>query len=175
PRLVRKNTVASTAVARDRKFAEPVAPKRLPEEPPPNPEPMSAPLPCCRSTSPMITRATSTCRPMTICVHISIGSVLNFRGARRGFHYGDEIARHQRRATDQSAIHVPHRKQRRRIVRLDAAAVEKTRARMQLSSQECVHLLSLLRCRRTSRTDRPHRFVRHHRLLQRLHSIQIQY
>src|ERR1700739_3120133 len=47
PIVVRKKTVASTAVVRDRKLAEPLAPKRLPEAPLPKAAPMSAPLPCC--------------------------------------------------------------------------------------------------------------------------------
>src|SRR5436190_9091504 len=120
-----KNTVASTAVARDRKFAEPVAPNRLPEEPPPKPEPMSAPLPCWSSTRPMITSATSTCSETTIVVHISIGSILflPFRGLSRSFHYADEVRRHQRCAADQSAIHVRQREQTRRVARLHAAAI----------------------------------------------------
>ena len=49
-----KNTVASTAVDRLRKFAEPEAPNRLPDDPLPNDAPMSAPFPCCSSTSAMI-------------------------------------------------------------------------------------------------------------------------
>jgi hypothetical protein len=52
PRLVTKNTVARIAVVRDRKFAEPAAPNRLPDEPLPNAAPMSAPLPCWSSTNP---------------------------------------------------------------------------------------------------------------------------
>ena len=45
-RVATKNTLASTAVVRDRKLALPEAPNRLPEEPPPKEAPMSAPLPC---------------------------------------------------------------------------------------------------------------------------------
>ena len=41
-----KNTVAKTAVVRDKKLALPVAPKRLPDPPLPKAAPMSAPLPC---------------------------------------------------------------------------------------------------------------------------------
>src|SRR5205823_12358775 len=41
-----KNTLASTAVVRERKLALPEAPKRLPEAPLPKAAPMSAPLPC---------------------------------------------------------------------------------------------------------------------------------
>lgn len=44
--LETKNTAASTAVVRDKKFAEPEAPNKLPDEPLPNAAPMSAPLPC---------------------------------------------------------------------------------------------------------------------------------
>ena len=57
---VTKNTAARMAVVRERKFAEPVAPKRLPEEPLPNAAPMSAPLPCWSSTRPMMPSAAMT-------------------------------------------------------------------------------------------------------------------
>src|ERR1035437_1819161 len=59
-RLVTKNTKANIAVARDRKFAEPLDPKRLPEEPLPNAAPMSAPLPCWSKTNPMMPNAAIT-------------------------------------------------------------------------------------------------------------------
>jgi hypothetical protein len=59
PKLERKNTAARIAVVRDRKFAEPEAPKRLPDAPLPNAAPMSAPLPCCYSTNPQIAAAIS--------------------------------------------------------------------------------------------------------------------
>ncbi len=52
-----KKIAAHTAVDRDRKLALPVAPKRLPEAPLPKDAPMSAPLPCCTSTRPIITSA----------------------------------------------------------------------------------------------------------------------
>src|SRR5439155_13356882 len=61
PKLVAKNSAASTAVERDRKFAEPAAPKIEPDEPLPNAAPMSAPFPCCRSTNPQIPAATIRC------------------------------------------------------------------------------------------------------------------
>jgi hypothetical protein len=41
-----KNTVANTAVVRDKKLALPLAPNKLPEPPLPKAAPMSAPLPC---------------------------------------------------------------------------------------------------------------------------------
>ena len=56
-----KNTPAHTAVERDKKFALPVAPNKLPDAPLPNDAPMSAPLPCCTSTRPIITSAARTC------------------------------------------------------------------------------------------------------------------
>src|SRR6185503_11362208 len=76
-RLRMKNTVASTAVVRDRKFADPVAPKRLADAPPPNPEPMSAPLPCWSSTSPMIARAITTCSTIITVYQSSMSAFLS--------------------------------------------------------------------------------------------------
>jgi len=64
-RLVAKKSVASTAVARLRKLAEPVAPKRLPEEPLPKAAPMSAPLPCCTRTRPITLTAARMCTVRT--------------------------------------------------------------------------------------------------------------
>src|SRR6185369_7937871 len=61
PRLEAKNTAASIAVVRDRKLADPAAPKRLPDEPLPKAAPMSAPFPCCNRTNPQIATATSRC------------------------------------------------------------------------------------------------------------------
>ena len=71
-KVLTKNTVAQTAVERERKLALPVAPKRLPEEPLPKEAPMSAPLPCCTSTKPIMPRAESICtarrRVIQICM-----------------------------------------------------------------------------------------------------------
>lgn len=61
-RLVTKNTVARIAVVRLRKFAEPRAPKTVDEAPLPNAAPMSAPFPCCSSTSTTSATATNRCR-----------------------------------------------------------------------------------------------------------------
>jgi hypothetical protein len=52
-----KNTAAHTAVDRDKKLALPVAPNKLPEAPLPKDAPMSAPLPCCTSTKPIMASA----------------------------------------------------------------------------------------------------------------------
>src|ERR1700748_512213 len=62
PSVVAKKTVAQTAVERDRKFALPVAPNRLPDAPLPNDAPMSAPLPCWISTRPIMATADRICR-----------------------------------------------------------------------------------------------------------------
>ena len=56
-----KNTAAAAAVERDRKFALPLAPNKLPEAPLPKDAPMSAPLPCWISTRPIIAMAASSC------------------------------------------------------------------------------------------------------------------
>src|SRR3954466_898138 len=161
-----KNTVASAAVARERKFAEPVAPNRLEDEPPPNPEPMSAPLPCWSSTRPMMPSAVSTCTTMITFVQNPIR--LSF--PRSGPHDGEEILRHQRCAAYQPAIHVRHRKNRRRIVRLHTAAIEDRRALEDPLADQRVHRLRLFRRRRAARADRPDRLVSHHRPGKRLDS-----
>jgi hypothetical protein len=45
-RVHAKKILAKTAVERLKKLADPLAPKRLPDDPAPKPVPMSAPLPC---------------------------------------------------------------------------------------------------------------------------------
>jgi hypothetical protein len=90
PMLVRKNIVAAIAVARDRKFADPLAPNRLPEAPLPKAAPMSAPLPCCNSTRPTKTADTSKCKIQT---SVSIYSISKKSGCRLAD--GDELIGHQ--------------------------------------------------------------------------------
>src|SRR5262245_57609206 len=167
-----KKSVASTAVARDRKFAEPVAPNRLEEAPPPKPEPMSAPFPCCSSTRPMIASATTTCTTMIRLVQNPILLVLSplaFSGSRlplrrrRGARDGEEIRRHQRGAADQAAVDIRHRKHRRRVLRLHAAAIENAHARRNPLARERMHRLRLLRCRGAPGADRPYRLVSQYR------------
>src|SRR5439155_16163925 len=69
PRLVAKNTAARTAVVRERKLAAPEEPKRLPAEPLPKAAPMSAPLPCCSSTSTtMLTAARMWNTSTNVCI-----------------------------------------------------------------------------------------------------------
>src|SRR5512139_3143602 len=120
-----KKIVAHTAVERDRKLALPLAPNRLPAEPLPNDAPMSAPLPCCTSTSPIIVSAVSSWTTSTmfirICMDVFSSSIPD--SARRATD-GDEVGRLQRRAADQSTVDVGLCEQRRRVVGLDAAAVE---------------------------------------------------
>jgi len=55
-----KNIAAAIAVDFDKKLDEPLAPNKLPDEPDPKAAPMSAPLPCCSKTSPMIANADNT-------------------------------------------------------------------------------------------------------------------
>ena len=54
------NVALPAAWVNQYRFAEPVAPNRLPDEPEPNAAPMSAPLPCCRRTSTITPIALST-------------------------------------------------------------------------------------------------------------------
>src|SRR3990167_4562307 len=71
-KLVTKNNVATTAVLRLRKLAEPLEPNRLPAEPVPNAAPISAPLPCCISTRPINTTAVKICTTQTnVSTHYS--------------------------------------------------------------------------------------------------------
>ena len=58
--VAEKKIAAATPVDFDRKFEEPVAPNKLPEAPEPKAAPMSAPLPCCSNTRPIIVKAAST-------------------------------------------------------------------------------------------------------------------
>jgi len=60
PRVLEKKIAAITAVDRERKLADPEAPKTVPELPDPKAAPISAPFPCWRSTSTMMPRAEST-------------------------------------------------------------------------------------------------------------------
>jgi len=57
PILEMKKIAAMIAVVRLRKLAEPDEPNTLPAEPLPNAAPMSAPLPCCSSTRPIMLSA----------------------------------------------------------------------------------------------------------------------
>ena len=61
-----ENNVAQTAVAREKKLAEPRAPNTVPDAPAPNAAPASAPLPRCSSTSTMISNAISVCAIKTV-------------------------------------------------------------------------------------------------------------
>ena len=64
-RVATKNTLASTAVVRDRKLALPEAPNRLPDAPLPKAAPMSAPLPCCIRIRPTMASADTICATST--------------------------------------------------------------------------------------------------------------
>ena len=97
-KLVTKNNAANTAVNFENNVAVPRAPKTVPEAPEPNPAPASAPFPRCMSDLSMS------------------------RGSRRA--YLKKLIGAQRRAAHQTAVHIAHREQLRRIRCLDAAAVQ---------------------------------------------------
>src|SRR5689334_20875130 len=120
-----KNTAAQTAVERDRKLALPVAPNRLPDAPLPNDAPMSAPLPCCSSTSPIMASAVTICRPRTrfITMFMQCDFLLVVVSA-GGAADGDEVRGLERCAADQAAVEVGLGEELRCVVGLDAAAVE---------------------------------------------------
>ncbi len=59
-RVQAKNTAAATPVDLETKLEEPVAPNKLPDAPEPNAAPISAPLPCCNNTRPIINIADKT-------------------------------------------------------------------------------------------------------------------
>src|SRR5260370_41104080 len=113
-----KKIAARTAVVRERKLAEPLAPNRLPEEPLPKAAPTSAPLPCWSRTRPMMQSAMMT-STMSVKVNqksMLFPSELSLRcGADR-----DELLRRERRPADQTAVNIGHRKQLRCIAGLDA-------------------------------------------------------
>src|SRR5690349_14872530 len=158
-----KKTAAQAAVERDRKFALPVAPNRLPDAPLPNDAPMSAPLPCWIRTSPIITRAARICSATIRFINrFMLGRLrllfLSRDGARarrsgRCPADGSEVAGLQGGAADQPAVDVGLREQRAGVVGLDAAAVEDLHVAgvlgggMQLGAQQRMHGLRFVRRR----------------------------
>src|SRR5690606_34915418 len=101
---------------------EPVAPNRLPEAPPPNAAPMSAPLPCWSSTRTITPSAVTTCAIIKRLFSQPIESSpcagrglprpgLSGSGHRRRAADGQEIVGDERSTADQSAVHVRHREQ----------------------------------------------------------------
>src|SRR6202042_496433 len=119
-KLVTKNRPANTAVNFENNVLVPRAPNTVPEAPEPNPAPASAPLPRCRSTSPMIISASSTCTPKIIPRNIRNLSMANGRGRANLL----KLFGAQGSAPHQSAIHVRHREQLLGVAGLYAAAVE---------------------------------------------------
>src|SRR5580658_3745338 len=161
-RLVAKNIAANTAVNFENKVLVPRAPNTVPEAPEPNPAPASAPLPLCMSTSKMIISASKTCTPRIIPRNIRNLSMASGRSRA----YLLKLIGAQRSATYQSAVHVGHREQLRRVAGLYAATVEDPQMARYLSilrvnaiAQERVHRLRLLRRSRAARPDGPHRFI----------------
>src|SRR5271167_2227952 len=118
------------AVVRERKFADPAAPKRLPEEPLPNAAPMSAPLPCCSRTKPISVAATTRCTP-TRSVSQTISSILYAPPVLFDLGTGDrqKFIRLERRTADQGTVDIRAREQGLRVVRFNAATVEQRHRR----------------------------------------------
>src|SRR5665213_1649910 len=161
-KLVTKNSPANTAVNFENKVLVPRAPNTVPDAPAPNPAPASAPLPFCRSTSPMIISASNICTAKIKPRSIRNLSVANGR-SRANL---PKLISAQRSATYQPTIHIGHAKQLRRIAGLDAATVEDTQMARHLSilgvdstAQKRVHGLGLVRRRRAPRADGPHRLI----------------
>src|SRR6478672_2764596 len=102
-----KNTVASTAVVRDRKLALPLAPNRLPELPLPKAAPMSAPLPCWMRMRPIMPSADRIWTASTR-VRITFIGVVAFEWVGRASAGGrddlQEIGCLQRGTADQAAV-----------------------------------------------------------------------
>src|SRR3984893_1686990 len=147
-KLVAKNIAANTAVNFENKVLVPRAPNTVPDAPEPNPAPASAPLPRCRSTSPMIISASKTCTPRIIPRNIRNLSMANGRSRANLL----KLIGAQGSATYQSAILVGHREHLRGIAGVYAAAAKDPQMASYLSilrvnaiAQERVHFLSLLR------------------------------
>ena len=149
---------------RDRKLAEPAAPKRLPDEPLPNAAPMSAPLPCCSSTNPQIAAATSSARPTATFPACS--SLLHCRAppAVRPAR-SPEIPRP---SSDAPPIRPPSisaiANSASRVVGLDAPAVQQRHVRRRCSCASRARSVACTACaccrrRRPPGADRPHRLV----------------
>jgi hypothetical protein len=104
PRLVGRSTAASTAVARDMKFADPVAPNRLPEAPLPKAAPMSAPFPCCNQHQTDNRDAGNDVHRHQYGMQQSMSNLVELNSG--GGAYGEEIRRHQRCAANQTAVDI---------------------------------------------------------------------
>src|SRR5271168_1171142 len=161
-RLVAKNSAANTAVNFENKVLVPRAPKTVPDAPEPNPAPASAPLPRCRSTSPMIISASNTCTPKINPRNIRNLSMANGRSRANML----KLIGAQGSASYQPTIHVRHREKLRSVAGFHAAAIEYPQMVRHLSilrvntiAQEAVDRLGLGRRGRAPRPDGPHRLI----------------
>src|SRR3954464_5304715 len=108
------------AVVRDRKLAAPAEPKRLPAEPLPKAAPMSAPLPCCSSTSTtMLTAQMAWTRRINVCI-----ALLSLAAIARCAPDAREIVGHECCAADEATVDVRHREELPRVAWLHASAVK---------------------------------------------------
>src|SRR5262245_8655982 len=117
-------TMATAVVSLPSTVGVPIEPNTAWLPPPPNAEPISAPLPACSRTSPMMIRLTRICR-ITRSTK-SMGVLLLWRAARGGgFLYdGDEARRLQARASHQNPVDIGFLSELGGIVSLHAAPVE---------------------------------------------------
>src|SRR5437868_3913837 len=99
-----KKTAASTPVVLLRKFAEPLAPNKLPDEPLPKAAPMSAPFPCWSRTRTMTVTADRTCNTQTSVSKAYSKNELVFCRAADC----NELIRNKRSAANQASIDVRH-------------------------------------------------------------------
>src|SRR5207253_988274 len=165
-----KNTAAHTAVERDRKFALPVAPNRLPDAPLPKEAPMSAPLPCWIRTRPIITSAATICSTTTKLSIQFIPAPSESRGSAAGAADGGKVRHLEGRAAEQAAVDVLLGKQSGGVIGLDAAAIQQLHLRgllcrrMQLRAPQRVNGLRLFGRCRLAGADGPHRLVGDHHL-----------
>src|SRR5690606_9571521 len=150
-RVSAKKTIASHLVDLVRKLDAPRAPNTVAEAPPPKPEPAWAPAPRCMRISAIIAMATRTNTMLRMSCSMFQFSSAGRSADRRG-HDGQEVRGHQRRSADQASIDVGLREQLGGVGGLHAAAVEDRQGithlsipRSHLATDECMHVLRLLR------------------------------
>src|SRR5438105_8693858 len=126
---------------------------------------MSAPLPCCINTNPMIEHAVKTCKTR-IATSTSISTFPRLPWPDSGAANRHKFTGLQRGPTDQPTVDIAHREKLCCVVGLDTATIKKRHvARVdfpQARPQHAVHFLRLLRRCRTTRSYGPHRLLRNH-------------
>src|SRR3954469_11175915 len=138
----------------------------------------------------MIANAENTCTTVKIIRHIVRSTRPGPENAgyrhsgplSRSLQNGQKFISLERRAADQTTVHIRHRKQLRRITGLHTAAVQNAGCTRYLSipgpytgADGSMDFLCLLRCRGAASPDRPYRLVSHHSLAERFHATQLQH